>query len=1129
MKTLKPACLSDAMMLRRTPISVAVLLMSSMAFAQPAANTTSADVPEATSLFETGGQAGIGPRPFTSFLQRISSPVSKITLKVAGENLPADGVSPTDVALQLLDKDGLPVREAVEVTIEVDGGARVLMPGRLTSESGADRGDIDRITPGVQQNVKGGMLTFKLIAPFKPDPVTLKVSVKGVAEKVIVRYVPDLRDFIAVGLVEGRLRSDKFDPKQIVPVRENDGFDQELKGFTKDFNGGKSAFGARAAVYLKGKVKGDYLLTLAYDSDKDTSKQLFQEIDPNAFYPIYGDSSVRGVDAQSSGKLYVRIDDKLNYLLLGDFTTIDSNPARSLSQYSRSLNGVRAHYEEGKVIANTFAAQQALQQVTDEFPARGVSGPYSVSNPNGVTGSEKVEIITRDRYRPTNIIKITPVSRNLDYEFEPFSGQILFRAPVPSFDDQLNPVSIRVTYEVDQGGDKYFVYGGDVALKLTPGITVGVAAARDENPSAPYEILGANVALKLSPNTQLIAEVARTNSVVNTNTATGFNSNVSSTFANKSGEFEGTAGRVEIRHADEALRYKAYGLRSSEDFNNASSGITGGRTELGGTGSYRVNETVTVTGELLSSRDRIIGSENDQGTVAVDLRMSDRLTVGGGVRRVQQNAVSLTQSTAVTCTNSVGGVSTTPGAISGYNTGYGISQVGNQSIDPATGLPVLCDLSINANPAVPPQGLERTAIFARAAYKVTDALIVDGELQNVTGTDPSNMYRLGARWAATENINLSAETQRQLGGNDAAAQYRLGADWRVADKTRLYSRYERSTQYAGAYGLGIGPVSSIFSLGVDTQYMQDGSLYSEYRLRDAGSGREVQRAIGLRNGWRVAEGLRLTTNFERLSATTGDATSIATGVEYTASELWKASGRVEWRQDNNNSNVLFTGGLARKLDSDWTLLAREYASIVKPRTPLGIDKLQNRFQVGFAYRPVDNNKFDALGLYEHKTDRNLALGSEVDSQTDIISFRGNYHPSRVWWLSGRYAYKNVNEVLLRTVNDSYRAQLLGGRVTYDVTNRWSLGGIVSVLEGSGGDRQYAYGIEVGYVVMDNLYATVGYNWRGFSSSGTASGLTGNDYTNRGWVLGMRYKFDEDLFRKTESKVNKTLDPSVMTP
>jgi hypothetical protein len=227
--------------------------------------------------------------------------------------------------------------------------------------------------------------------------------------------------------------------------------------------------------------------------------------------------------------------------------------------------------------------------------------------------------------------------------------------------------------------------------------------------------------------------------------------------------------------------------------------------------------------------------------------------------------------------------------------------------------------------------------------------------------------------------------------------------------------------------------------------------------------------------------------------------------------------------------MLYTLAVARKLDSDWTMLAREYANVVKPRTALGSDKLQSRFQVGFAYRPVDNNKFDALGLYERKDNRDMAAASQIDSHTDIISLRGNYHPSRVWWLSGRYAYKNVKELLLGTVNDSYRAQLLGGRVTYDVTNRWSLGAIASVLQGSGGDRQYAYGLEVGYIVVDNMYATLGYNWRGFASSGNASGLTGNDYTNRGWVLGLRYKFDEDLFKSNDPTANKTIDPNVMKP
>ena len=1126
MKPTMRNCLSDIVNARRTPVAIAVILMHGFSLAQPALNTTSADVPEAKTLFETGGQQGIGPRPFTSFLERLSSPVSKIGLKVDGENLPADGVSATDVQLRLFDKDGQRVTADVDVTIEVDGGARVLMPGRLTSESGADRGDVDRITPGVQQTVKNGALQFKLIAPYKPDPVTLKVSVRGVAEKVVVRYVPELRDFIAVGLVEGRLRSDQFDPSKITPVRENDGFDNELKGFTKDFGGGKTKLGARAAVYLKGKVKGEYLLTLRFDSDKDTRRKLFESVDPNAFYPVYGDASIRGVDAQSAGKLYVRLDKKRSYFLLGDYTTADNNPARTLSQYSRSLNGIRGRYEEGNVVANGFVSQQNFRQVTNEFPARGVSGPYSVSDSNGVSGSEKIEILTRDRFRPVNIIKVTPVARNLDYEFEPFSGQILFRAPIPSFDDQLNPISIRIVYEVEQGGKKYPVYGGDARLKLTESLTIGVAAAKDENPAAPYEVSGVNLSLKLSKNTEIIAEVARTTSAVNT-AASGFNNNVSTNFNGKSGEQKGEAARIEIRHADADLRLRAYGLNSSVDFNNPSSGVTGGKTELGASGAYKLTPKISVTGEVLSSKDAIGGSLNEQGALGVDLKATDRLTVGAGVRRVTQNAISLTQTTATNCAN-LASPTTVPGAIAGYNTGFGISQTGNQSIDPATGLPIVCNPAINTAAPVAPAGLDRTAMFLRAAYRVTDSLTVDGELQDVTGTDPTSLYRLGARWAATSRLNLSAETQRSF-NDSGSGLYRLGADWRVADKTRLYSRFEKATQYSGAYGLGVGPISSAFTLGVDTQYMQEGSLYSEYRLRDSASGKEIQRALGIRNGFTLAEGLRLTTNSERLLSSNNKTSALGVGLEYTANPLWKSSGRIEWREDPNTTNWLLTVGVARKLDSEWTLIAREFANIADPRTAQGSNRFQSRFQLGFAYRPVDNNKFDALGLYERRDNRDNSPGAQVNSATDIISFRGNYHPSRTWWLSGRYAYKNVNELLLSTVQDSYRAQLLGARVTHDVTNRWSVGGIFSVLQGTGGDRQYAYGLEVGYIVVDNLYATLGYNWRGFASSGTAAGLTGNDYTNRGWVLGLRYKFDEDLFKKNAPTVNKTIDPNVMKP
>ncbi|RYG05513.1 MAG: hypothetical protein EON92_20870, partial [Burkholderiales bacterium] len=221
-----------------------------------------------------------------------------------------------------------------------------------------------------------------------------------------------------------------------------------------------------------------------------------------------------------------------------------------------------------------------------------------------------------------------------------------------------------------------------------------------------------------------------------------------------------------------------------------------------------------------------------------------------------------------------------------------------------------------------------------------------------TSLDTSSIYAR-ASWKATETLSFTGEIQRELGeGGDTL--YALGADWRVAEKTRLYARYELAHQYTGAYGLGVGETASNIAVGIDTQYMQDGTVYSEYRLRDASAGREVQAALGLRNGWRLAQGLRLTTNLERLNTTLGDATAVGVGLEYTASDLWKASGRVEWRQDATNTNYLGTLGVARKLDSSWTVLARDYFNLVQPRASgVGSTRRQNQFQVGFAWRRVE--------------------------------------------------------------------------------------------------------------------------------------------------------------------------------
>jgi hypothetical protein len=68
-------------------------------------------------------------------------------------------------------------------------------------------------------------------------------------------------------------------------------------------------------------------------------------------------------------------------------------------------------------------------------------------------------------------------------------------------------------------------------------------------------------------------------------------------------------------------------------------------------------------------------------------------------------------------------------------------------------------------------------------------------------------------------------------------------------------------------------------------------------------------------------------------------------------------------------------------------------------------------------------------------------------------------------------------------------------------------------------RQSALGLEVGYLVKENLWLSAGYNWRGFSDAD----LTASEYTNSGVYMRLRLKFDEDLFASTSRAINRTLD------
>ena len=132
----------------------------------------------------------------------------------------------------------------------------------------------------------------------------------------------------------------------------------------------------------------------------------------------------------------MRIDKNRSYLLYGDFTTASSAEVRKLSQTSRTLTGVKGVYDEAGARVTTYAARTSQQQQVEELRGLGLSGPYYLKGNFGslVENTETVELIARDRNQPGVILKRTPLTRLVDYTFEPSLGRLMLLTPLASVD-----------------------------------------------------------------------------------------------------------------------------------------------------------------------------------------------------------------------------------------------------------------------------------------------------------------------------------------------------------------------------------------------------------------------------------------------------------------------------------------------------------------------------------------------------------------------------------------------------------------------------------------------------------------------------------------------------------------------
>ncbi|MEL8055658.1 MAG: hypothetical protein AAGK66_05870, partial [Pseudomonadota bacterium] len=309
---------------------------------------------------------------------------ARATLVDDQSNMVADGFTRPVIAVRLEDAAGHPVHEGRLVEISVAD------PYRLASAAEEEFEDpvaapLSAISATrVGQN---GIAYVELEPTLQAGRVRLNVELaNGLIEELDIWLKPEKRDWVLVGLAEA------------------EGLISHPEGPEGRSTAELMADG-RLAFFAKGVVKGDWLLTVAVDTAKRRGRadgDLFDEIDPNAYYTLYGDRTWQYNDAESRYPVYVKLERNTFQALFGDYET--DLQETELGRYSRRLTGFKTDYEGERLSVTAFAAETNQRFARDELAADGTAGPFRLQTGNILRASERITVETRDRLRPDRIL-----------------------------------------------------------------------------------------------------------------------------------------------------------------------------------------------------------------------------------------------------------------------------------------------------------------------------------------------------------------------------------------------------------------------------------------------------------------------------------------------------------------------------------------------------------------------------------------------------------------------------------------------------------------------------------------------------------------------------------------------------
>ena len=885
-------------------------------------------------------------------------------------------------------------------------------------------------------------------------------------------------DWFYVGIADLTVARDKTDGPARLVTNDDTHYNNELN------------VDSRLAFYTNGKFGDGWGLTASADTLEGPTEDLFtnfldkspgalfRRIDPDYYYPTYGDDGTVEEGAPTLGKFYLKLKKDLSYGLWGNFKI--SYTDNELAHVDRGLYGANAHYQtqgttsfgEQRLVIDGFAAEPGTIAGRDEFAATGGS-LYFMRHQDLLQGSERVRIEVRDKDSGLviGVKNLTPV---LDYDVDYIQGRIVLTEPLaPTASDDLlvasdaiggHPVYLVVRYEYTPGFTELntLAVGGRTHYWLNDYIKLGLTSDKSEDGGNNNALNATDVTIRLSSESWVklaasssegpgLAALESNDGGFSFNPSAALGGNNISASATRidtsiglKNFISGADGRLTFYSQTLDAGYSAPGLLTTTDTQQ-----TGGSLRMPITHRLHLNAKADQT-------TRLQGLETSASELDLGFQWNDNWLLSAGVRND-----SRTDNTPVVPLTQVQGERTDAVTRVTYDTrekwlAYGYVQD---------------TLSVTGNRE------DNGRVGAGGAYRISDRFRVNGE---ASSGDLGAAGKIGTEYLYTDRTTtyMTYALENESADNGVRAKKGnviTGVKSRLSDSASVYAE-ERYTH-------GDVPTGLTHSTGVNLapdDRWNFGASVDAGTLRDPKTGASIERSgAGVRVGYGF-DTVKLSSAFEYRTDTTQN------------SDLSVAE-RNTWLTKNN---------LKYQINPAWRFLSK--LNYAKSQSSLGEFYDGNYLEavMGYGYRPVDNDRLNTLIKYTYfynlpVTDQipGARVSADFVQRSHIFSFDFIYDLTRTWTLGGKYAYR-LGQVSLERVNPEFfdsRASLYIARIDWEFVRRWDVMTEFRLLDlPDAQDQRSGFLVGMYRHLGHHFKAGVGYNFTDFSDN-----LTNLSFTSHG--------------------------------